>query len=75
MIRALFEWVDAMPGSVAWRESLNGYVYLLTIHVVSMGVVAGIISYWDMRLAGIALKWIPVSKVKSALFPWLYGGV
>ena len=75
MIRALFEWVDAMPSSVAWRESLNGYVYLLTIHVVSMGVVAGIISYWAMRLAGIALKWIPVSKVKSALFPWLYGGV
>ena len=75
MIRALFEWVDAMPNSVAWRESLNAYVYLLTIHVVSMGLVAGIISYWDMRLAGIALKWIPVSKVKSALFPWLYGGV
>lgn len=75
MIRALFEWVDAMPNSVAWRESLNGYVYLLTIHVVSMGLVAGIISYWDMRLAGMALKWVPVSKVKSALFPWLYGGV
>ena len=74
-LRPLFEWVDAMPGSVAWRESLNGYVYLLTAHVVSMALVAGVIGYWDMRLAGIALRWIPVSRVKSGLFPWLYLGV
>ena len=74
MIRTLFEFVDAFPSSVAWRESLNGYVYLLTAHVVSMGLVAGVISYWDMRLAGMALKWIPVSKVQSGLFPWLFAG-
>ena len=75
MLRALFEWVDVMPSSISLRESLNGYVYLLTAHVVSMGVVAGIIGYWDMRLAGMALKRVPVSKVKSGLFPWMYGGV
>ncbi len=74
MIRTLFEFVDALPSSLAWRESLNGYVYLLTAHVVSMGLVAGVISYWDMRLAGMALKWIPVSKVQSGLFPWLFAG-
>ena len=38
-LRPLFEWVDAMPGSVAWRESLNGYVYLLTAHVVSLSLI------------------------------------
>ena len=75
MIRTLFEFVDAFPSSVSLRESLNGYVYLLTAHVVSMGLVAGIIGYWDMRLAGIALKWVPVSKVKSGLFSWMYAGV
>ena len=75
LVRPLFEWVDAMPSSVALRESLNGYVYLLTAHVVSMGLVAGVIAYWDMRLTGMARRWIPVSKVKSGLFPWLYAGV
>ena len=74
-MRPLFEWVDVWPSSISLRESLNAYVYLLTGHVVSMGLVAGIISYWDMRLAGRALKWIPVTKVKSGLFPWLYAGV
>ena len=75
MLRGLFEFVDALPSSVSLRESLNGYVYLLTAHVVSMGLVAGIIGYWDMRLAGMALKWVPVSKVKSGLFPWMTAGV
>ena len=74
MLRPPFEWVDAMPNSVAWRESLNGYVYLLTAHVVSMGLVAGIIGFWDMRLAGIALKWVPVSEAKAGLFPWMITG-
>ena len=75
LMRPLFEWVDAFPSSIALRESLNGYVYLLTAHVVSMGLVAGVIAYWDMRLTGIALKWVPVTKVKSGRFPWLYAGV
>ncbi|MEE2638347.1 MAG: DUF6644 family protein [Acidobacteriota bacterium] len=75
LVRPVFEWVDSFPSSLAWRESLNGYVYLLTAHVVSMGLVAGIIGYWDMRLAGMALRWLPVSKVKSGLFPYLYVGV
>ena len=74
MIRSLFEWVDVMPMSIAWRESLNGYPLLLTAHVVSMGLVAGIIIFWDMRLAGIALKWVPVSKAKAGLFPWMTVG-
>ncbi len=70
MLRSLFEWVDVMPMSIAWRESLNGYPLLLTAHVVSMGLVAGIIIFWDMRLAGMALKRIPVSKIQATMFPW-----
>ncbi len=73
-MRTLFEFIDALPSSVSLRESLNAYVYLLTLHVVSMGVVAGIIGFWDMRLAGMALKWVPVTKVQSGLFPWMIGG-
>ena len=75
MVRSLFEWVDAMPTSIAWRESLNGYPLLLTAHVVSMGLVAGIIIFWDMRLAGMALTQVPVSKIQATMFPWMNLGL
>ena len=75
MVRSLFEWVDAMPTSIAWRESLNGYPILLTVHVVSMGLVAGVIIFWDMRLAGMALKRVPVSKIQARMFPWMTLGL
>tara|TARA_A100001037_G_C14820207_1_gene487332 strand:+ start:37 stop:564 length:528 start_codon:yes stop_codon:yes gene_type:complete len=75
MIRELFEWVEAFPSSVSLRESLNGYVYCLTAHVASMGLVAGLIGFWDMRLAGLALRGIRVTKVQSGLFPLMFVGL
>ena len=75
MLRSFFEWMDAMPTSLAWRESLNGYPLLLTAHVVSMGLVAGVIIFWDMRLAGMALKRVPVSKIQDRMFPWMTVGL
>ena len=75
MIRSLFEWVDVMPMSTVWRESLNGYPLLLTAHVTSMGLVAGIIIFWDMRLAGMALTRVPVSKIQDRMFPWMTLGL
>ena len=73
-LRSLFEWVDAMPSSVALRESLNAYPMLLTLHVVSMCLFAGIIIYWDMRLVGLAINRVPVSKIPTQLFPWAMTG-
>ena len=71
--RSLFEWVDAWPSSIALRESLNAYPILLTLHVVSMAVFAGLIMLWDMRLVGISLKPVPVSRLAKfdfPFFPW-----
>lgn len=75
MLRSLFEWVDVLPLSLAWRESLSAYPILLTTHVVSMGLVAGVILFWDMRLAGMALGRVPVSKIQSSMFPWMTLGL
>ena len=71
--RAIFEWVNAMPSSIALRESFNAYPILLTLHLVSMAMFAGLIMLWDMRLVGISLKPVPVSKMAShdfPFFPW-----
>jgi hypothetical protein len=51
-IRSWFEWVNEFPSSVALRESLYGYPALLTAHVVTMCLFAGLIVMMDLRLVG-----------------------
>lgn len=70
MLRSLFEWADAMPSSIAIRESIYGWPYLLTSHAVSMALFAGLIVMMDLRLLGIAFKRTPLSQVQRQLFPW-----
>jgi hypothetical protein len=70
MIRSWFEWLDALPSSIAIRESIEGYPALLTSHVVAMCLFAGLIVMMDFRLVGLAYKTVPVSQVQKRLFPW-----
>jgi hypothetical protein len=70
VIRSWFEWIDAMPSSIAIRESVYGYPYLLTAHAVSMALFAGLIIMMDLRLLGAAYKRTPLSQVQKQLFPW-----
>lgn len=70
MIRSLFEWIDAMPSSIAIRESVYGYPYLLTAHAVSMALFAGLVVMMDLRLIGAAYRRTPLSQVQRQLFPW-----
>jgi hypothetical protein len=69
-IRSWFEWVNEFPSSVALRESLYGYPALLTAHVVTMCLFAGLIVMMDLRLVGVAYTDTPVSQVQKRLFPW-----
>ncbi len=71
---SLFEWLDALPSSIALRESLNAYPILLTSHVVSMCLFAGLIGFWDLRLVGMALKRVPVSNIPPRVFPLMIAG-
>jgi hypothetical protein len=70
VIRSWFEWIDAMPSSIAIRESVFGYPYLLTAHAVSMALFAGLIIMMDLRLLGWAFKRTPLSQVQKQLCPW-----
>jgi hypothetical protein len=70
MLRPYFEWVDALPSSIALRESTYGYTFLLTTHVISMCVFAGLVIMMDLRLAGFGNKKTPISEIQKRLFPW-----
>src|SRR5712691_7120830 len=69
-IRSVFEWINGLPSSVAIRESDYGYAFLLSAHVVSLCLFAGLIIMMDLRLAGIGNLRTPISQIQKRLFPW-----
>ena len=69
-LTAWLEWVEAFPSSAAVRESLYGYPALLSIHVVSMALFAGLVLMMDLRLVGIGNRGTPFSQLQKRLFPW-----
>ena len=74
-LRSWFEWVDAFPSSIAMRESLYAFPVLLTIHVISLAMFAGLVVMMDLRLLGVAYRGTPFSEVQARLFPWQMVGM
>lgn len=68
--RSWFEWIDAIPSSIALRESIYGYSILLTSHAITMAMFAGLIVMMDLRLVGLAFRRTPVTAIQKRLFPW-----
>jgi hypothetical protein len=69
-LQRVFEWVDALPSSIAIRESENLYSWILISHVVAMCTFAGLVLMMDLRLLGIGHMRTPFSRVYRALLPW-----
>jgi hypothetical protein len=69
-LRSLFEWVDTFPSSIVLRESSIWFPLLLTTHLVSMCLFAGLIIMMDLRLLGVGNLRTPFSQVQRRLFPW-----
>jgi uncharacterized membrane protein len=69
-IKSVFQAVEALPSSNAFRESLNAYPVALTTHVISMCLFAGLIIMMDLRLAGFGFQKTPFSELQKRLFPW-----
>lgn len=74
-LRSWFEVVDAFPSSIALRESLYAFPVLLTIHVVSLVMFAGLVVMMDLRLVGLAYRGTRFSEIQSRLFPWQMVGM
>ena len=69
-LRFAFEWLEAMPASLALRESIYGYPMMLTSHVVSMTLIAGLLVMMDLRLTGFGNLRTSVTGIQNRLFPW-----
>ena len=74
-LRALFEWLAATPGSVALHESHYAFLAVLTVHVLTLFVFAGMAAVIDLRLAGLMFQRVPASRLIPRLVPWAAGGM
>ena len=74
-LRSWFEWMDAFPSSIAMRESLYAFPVLLTIHLISLAMFAGLVLMMDLRLLGVGYRGTPCSEVQARLFPWQVVGM
>jgi Family of unknown function (DUF6644) len=68
------EWLATTSGSVALHESQYLYVALESVHVLTLCLFVGLAAMLDLRLLGLTLRRVPVSKVVARLMPWTIVG-
>jgi hypothetical protein len=70
-LRDAFVWMDEnFPGGTFLRESLYGFGFSLTAHVLAMCLFLGLIVVMDLRLVGLAHLKTPPAEIQKRLFPW-----
>ncbi len=68
------EWLAISSGSIALRESEYAYALVESVHVLTLCLFVGFAVMLDLRLLGLAMRDVPVSKVASRLLPWTVVG-
>lgn len=75
MLLRLFEAVQAMPSSLAIRESIYLYPVIESVHVLSTCLFLGLVTMMDLRLVSATLRSAPLTDVQHRLFPWQMVGL
>ena len=69
-------WLETTTVSVSIRESVWTYPIIESIHVLGLTLFMGLLLLGDLRLVGLTLRKIPVSRTWRGLFPWIgFGAV
>ena len=68
------QWLAETPGSVALIESTYAYPVIESIHVWTLALFIGFAALLDLRLLGLTLRQIPISRLASRLLPWTIAG-
>jgi len=67
----MFSWLENTPIAVWVSESLLAYPFMLSLHVVGLGVVVGIFSMRDMRLMGMFHGLDPAGFLQLGKLAWI----
>jgi hypothetical protein len=74
VILEVCRYLEATSFSIAIRESTWLYPIVESIHVLSLTIFLGLLLLWDLRLVGVALRGVAVSRIWRRLFPWIAVG-
>ncbi len=74
MLDTFVTWLAGTPGSIALHESLYAYSVIETLHVMTLALFVGTIALVDLRVLGVALRQVPLSKMLSKILPWTVAG-
>jgi hypothetical protein len=74
-LQSAFEWVDELESSIALRESVYLWSWIVVAHLVSVAVFAGLVVMMDFRLLGVGNMQTPFSQLQRRLFPWQMFGM
>ena len=67
-------WLASTSWSIALHESLYMYPVVETVHVLSLLLFVGSVSFVDLRLLGWIFREVPVSETTSRILPWTVAG-
>ena len=70
----LCEQIEASSLGVFVRESIWGFPILVGTHIIGLVFSAGIVVWLDLRLLGISMTGVPVSRVYRRLMPLAFLG-
>jgi hypothetical protein len=70
----LCQWLASTPGSIALHESFYMYPVIESVHVWALCVFVGLATIMDLRLLGVTMRQVPVSRVMDRLLPWTTAG-
>ena len=70
----LCEQLEATSLGVWVRESIYGFPILVAVHIITLVFSVGIVVWLDLRLVGVSMTGVPVSRVYRRLMPLAFVG-
>jgi len=70
----LCEQIEATSLAVFVRESLWGFPILVATHIIGLVFSVGVVLWLDLRLLGVSMTGVPVSRVYRRLMPLAFVG-
>ena len=70
----MLQQLEATALGVLVRESLYGFPVLVGLHILGLALSVGTLLWFDLRLAGLVLRDVPVTRVYRRLIPWASAG-
>src|SRR5689334_261365 len=70
----VLQWLETTPIATFVTYSDYGFVIAVGVHLLGLGLSAGLIMWVDLRLLGVVLTAQPASAVYRQVAPWMLTG-